>query len=38
MNICEIGKERIRRAGEKIKKQTGKDNLDIGFKVFKLVY
>ena len=28
-NICEIGKERIRRAGEKIK-------LDVGFKVFKL--
>jgi len=52
-NICEIGKERIRRAGEKIKaelreKQKGQssileentsvnpDDLDIGFKVFKL--
>ncbi len=61
-NICEIGKERIRRAGKKIKEefqiasgteklgmdsahfaediaQTGKtevENLDIGFKVFKL--
>ncbi|WNY28334.1 hypothetical protein MmiEs2_05190 [Methanimicrococcus stummii] len=35
-NICEIGKERIRRAGEKIKTETGKDDLDIGFKVFKL--
>jgi len=52
-NICEIGKERIRRAGEKIKaelqaKQTNQpsmlednqpvhpDDLDIGFKVFKL--
>ncbi len=39
-NICEIGKERIRRAGEKIKEEyKDKDNienLDIGFKVFKL--
>ncbi|PDM40471.1 MULTISPECIES: site-specific DNA-methyltransferase [unclassified Geobacillus] len=35
-NICEIGKERIRRAGEKIVKETGKTDLDIGFKVFKL--
>ncbi len=35
-NICEIGKERIRRAGEKIKEETGKEDLDIGFKVFKL--
>ena len=38
-NICEIGKERIRRAGEKIKADHhDKDlsNLDIGFKVFKL--
>jgi len=38
-NICEIGKERIRRAGEKIKADNpDKDlsNLDIGFKVFKL--
>jgi adenine-specific DNA-methyltransferase len=51
--ICEIGKERIRRAGDKIvselkEKQTGQkslkdneetvnpDDLDIGFKVFKL--
>lgn len=38
--ICEIGKERIRRAGEKIKEESkGKENienLDIGFKVFKL--
>ncbi len=37
--ICEIGKERIRRAGEKIKVDNpDKDlsNLDIGFKVFKL--
>jgi len=39
-NICEIGKERIRRAGEKIKEENadkeGIENLDIGFKVFKL--
>ena len=40
-NICEIGKERIRRAGEQIKhemEKEGKDssNLDVGFKVFKL--
>jgi len=37
-NICEIGKERIRRAGEKIieNSELKIDNLDIGFKVFKL--
>ena len=37
-NICEIGKERIRRAGEKIKAEAGEKaaDLDIGFKVFKL--
>lgn len=37
-NICEIGKERIRRAGEKIKQEYGEkaENLDIGFRVFKL--
>ena len=37
-NICEIGKERIRRAGKKIKegKGLGAQNLDIGFKVLKL--
>ena len=38
-NICEIGNERIRRAGEKIKKENaGKDgveNLDVGFRVLK---
>ena len=34
-NICEIGKERIRRAGEKIKEETGAD-IDIGFRVLKL--
>ena len=40
-NICEIGKERIRRAGDKIKEEykdkEGIENLDIGFKVFKFV-
>ena len=35
-NICEIGKERIRRAGEKIKEENNATDLDIGFKVFKL--
>ncbi len=37
-NICEIGKERIRRAGKKIAEEnaTVAPNLDIGFKVFKL--
>ena len=38
-NICEIGKERIRRAGEKIITDNPKkdlSNLDIGFKVYKL--
>lgn len=47
-NICEIGKERIRRAGEKIKAEIEEYNAqlklgeqpkkvpDIGFKVFKL--
>lgn len=47
-NICEIGKERIRRAGEKIKAQIEEENAqlkideepkkvpDIGFRVFKL--
>jgi len=37
-NICEIGKERIRRAGKKIKEEAGlnADNIDTGFKVFRL--
>jgi len=37
-NLCEIGKERIRRAGQKIKDEAGMlaNNLDTGFKVFKL--
>lgn len=47
-NICELGKERIRRAGDKIKQEIEQENQqlklgeepkqvpDIGFKVFKL--
>ena len=47
-NICEIGKERIRRAGKKIKEEIEKENSnlklgeepkkvpDIGFKVFRV--
>lgn len=36
-NICEIGKERIRRAGAKIKEEAGltAQNLDVGFRVLK---
>ena len=37
-NICEIGKERIRRAGEKIKEESPMttQDLDVGFRVLKL--
>ena len=37
-NICEIGKERIRRAGRKIKDEAGltAPDLDIGFRVLRL--
>lgn len=37
-NICEIGEERIRRAGKKIKEENPltTTNLDIGFRVFKI--
>ena len=36
-NICEIGKERIRRAGKKIKEEHPEaKNLDTGFRVLKL--
>ena len=37
-NICEIGKERIRRAGKKVKEEAGENakDLDIGFRVLKL--
>ena len=34
-NICEIGEERIRRAGKKIKEETGAD-IDYGFRVFRV--
>ena len=36
-NICDIAKERIRRAGKKIKEESGLEaqNLDTGFRVFK---
>lgn len=34
-NICEIGKERIRRAAKKIKEETGAD-IDYGFRVFRV--
>lgn len=38
-NICEIGKERIRRAGQKIKEESPltTQNLDVGFRVLKIV-
>ena len=37
-NICEIGKERIRRAGAKIKEENPEkaQNLDTGFRILKL--
>lgn len=37
-NICEIGKERIRRAGKKVKEEAGQaaNDLDTGFRVLKL--
>ena len=37
-NICEIGKERIRRAGKKVKEEAGlqDEDLDTGFRVLKL--
>ena len=35
-NICEIGKERIRRAGEKIKSENPDKDLDIGFRVLRI--
>ena len=34
--ICEIGKERIRRAGDKIKTEHPDADLDIGFRVFRV--
>ena len=37
-NICEIGKERIRRAGDKVKSESPMttQDLDVGFRVLKL--
>lgn len=35
-NICEIGKERIRRAGDKIQSEHPDAKLDIGFRVFRV--
>lgn len=35
-SICEIGKERIRRAGDKIKAEHPDADLDIGFRVFRV--
>lgn len=37
-SICDLGEERIRRAGKKIKEEAGlmADGLDIGFRVFKI--
>lgn len=37
-NICQIGEERIRRAGKKVKEEAGLQgqDLDIGFRVLKL--
>lgn len=37
-NICEIGKERIKLAGKKIKEEAGilGDKLDIGYRVFRV--
>ncbi|MBT8970253.1 site-specific DNA-methyltransferase, partial [Lactobacillus delbrueckii subsp. bulgaricus] len=34
-NICDVGEERIRRAGKKIKDETGAD-IDYGFRCFKV--
>lgn len=35
-NISEVGKERIRRAGDKILEESENKDLDIGFKVFRV--
>lgn len=35
-NICKIGEERIKLAGEKILNESNNKDLDIGFKVFKI--
>ena len=35
-NICEIGEERIRRAGKKILEENTDKKIDVGFRVFKV--
>lgn len=35
-NICEIGEERIRRAGKKILEENPDKKIDVGFRVFKV--
>lgn len=35
-NICQIGEERIRRAGKKIQEEHPDKKIDIGFRVFKV--
>jgi len=35
-NLCEIGKERIRRAGESVLQDNPDCNVDVGFKVFRV--
>lgn len=34
-NLCQLGKERIRKAGDKIKSEHPDADIDIGFKVFR---
>ena len=36
LTIAEIGKERIRRVGDNLLEESENENLDIGFKVFKI--
>lgn len=35
INLCQLGKERIRRAGDKIKSEHPEADIDIGIKVFR---
>ena len=35
ITLCQLGKERIRRAGDKIKSEHPEADIDIGFKVFR---
>ena len=35
VNLCQLGKERIRRAGDKIQSEHPDADIDIGFKVFR---